>query len=65
VNDDLDAPAAVPLGKAFSDSFKRGWVAPEPVSRWGRFIYALFIDAVKTGQVNHRKRMKPVVACLR
>jgi hypothetical protein len=61
-NGDLDATVAVPQGEDFGSNFIRRWVTPEPVSRRGRFIYALFIDAIKRVQLDQRKRMEAVVA---
>ena len=51
-----------PTGKAFGSNFIRRCVTPEPISRQGGFIYALFIDAIKRLQLNQRKRMETVVA---
>jgi len=61
-NGDLDATVDVPQGKAFGSNFIRRWIPPEPVSRRGKFIYALFIDAIMGVQLNQRKRMEAVVA---
>ena len=61
-NIDLDATVAVPQGKAFGSKIIRRWITPEPVSRRGRFIYAVFIDAIKRVQLNQRKRMEAFVA---
>lgn len=60
-NGDLDATLYAPQGKAFGSYFIRRWVTPEPVSMWGGFIYAFFIDAIKRVQLNQRKWMEAVV----
>jgi len=61
-NGDLDATVDVSQGKAFGSNFIRRCVTPEPDSRRGGFIYALFIDALKRLQLNQRKWMEAVVA---
>jgi len=59
---DLDATVDVPQGKAFGSNIIRRCVTPQPVSRRGGIIYALFIDAIKRLQLNQRKWMEAVVA---